>query len=122
MGSQALSRTVEEHFHRGVSFKIDGNYADAERELKEVLTEEPGHAAARHQLGLVYGFICLFDESLEELRQAVGLDPANLAARNDLALTYTMLGMTDEAKIEFETVLEMDPSDAVALRNIVYFR
>jgi Flp pilus assembly protein TadD len=122
MGSQALSRTVEEHFQRGVSFKIDGKYDEAEHELKCVLAEEPAHAAAHRELGLVYGFTGLFEESVEELRQAVELDPSDLGARNDLALTYTMLGLMDEARVEFETVLEMDPTNAVALRNIVYFR
>jgi Flp pilus assembly protein TadD len=122
MGSQASSTTLDERFQRGVAFKADGKYDEAERELKAILADEPEHVGAHHELGLVYGFTGLFEESLEELRRAVALDSGDLKARNDLALTYTMLGMNDEAKVEFETVLEIDPTNAVALRNIVYFR
>ena len=49
-------------------------------------------------MGLVYGFVGLFDESVAELEQATRLDRNNILARNDLALTYTMLGRYDEAK------------------------
>ncbi len=87
---------------------------------KWLLQENPSHAEARHQLGLVYGFIGLFDESVAELEQAARLDPDNILARNDLALTYTMLGMYEEAKTEFARVLERDRQNDVALRNLTY--
>jgi len=71
-------------------------------------------------LGLVFGFVGLFDESIQELQRCVELEPSFLEARTDLALTYMMLGMTEEAKRELDAVLEIDPTNAAALRHIVY--
>jgi Tfp pilus assembly protein PilF len=113
--------SLEERLQRGVAFKVDGKYEAAERELKEVLGEDPDHPAAHRELGLVYCFTGMFDESIEELKHAVSLDPEDLKARNDLALTYTMLGMMDEARAEFETVLSVDPSNSDALRQMQFF-
>ena len=70
---------------------------------------------------MVYGFIGLFEESIEELTTAVRLNDADLNARTDLALTYSMLGMSDQAKAEFEVVLSADPENEVAKKNLVYF-
>jgi Tfp pilus assembly protein PilF len=121
MGCPTSVRPLEERLQRSVAFKVDGNYEEAERELKAVLGEDPNHPAAHRELGLVYCFIGQFDESIEELRRAVALDPSDLKARTDLALTYSMLGMMDEARAEFETVLAVDPTNSVALRNMQYF-
>lgn len=114
-------RTLEDRLQQSVAFKVDGNYEAAERELKGILGEVPDHPAAHRELGLVYCFTGMFDESIEELRFAVTLDPADLKARNDLALTYTMLGMMEEARVEFETVLSADPTNSDALRHMQYF-
>jgi Flp pilus assembly protein TadD len=121
MGCPTTVRSLEELLQQAIALKVDGNYDEAERAIKEVLSSDPDHAVAHRELGLVYCFTGLFDESIEELRRAVSLDPSDLKARNDLALTYTMLGMMDEARTEFETVLDADPTNAVALRNMQYF-
>jgi Tfp pilus assembly protein PilF len=121
MGCPTTVRSLEERLQRCIAFKVDGNYEEAERELKRVLGEDPNHPVAHRELGLVYCFTGMFDESVEELKSAVALDPSDLKARNDLALTYTMLGMMEEARAEFETVLSVDPTNSVALRNMQYF-
>jgi Tfp pilus assembly protein PilF len=121
MGCPTTALALEERLQRGVAFKVDGNYEEAERELKAVLREDPNHPVAHRELGLVYCFTGMFDESVEELKRAVDLDPSDLKARNDLALTYTMIGMMDEARAEFELVLSVDPTNSVALRNMQYF-
>lgn len=121
MGCPTTVRSLEDRLQQGVAFKLDGNYAEAERELKGVLVEDPNHPAAHRELGLVYCFTGMFDESIEELKLAVRLDSSDLKTRNDLALTYTMIGMMDEARAEFEAVLSVDPTNSVALRNMQYF-
>jgi Tfp pilus assembly protein PilF len=121
MGCPTTVRSLEERLQRGVALKVEGNYEEAERELKAVLGEDPNHPAAHRELGLVYCFTGMFDESIEELKQAVALDSSDLKTRNDLALTFTMLGMMDEARTEFEAVLSMDPANSDALRHMQYF-
>jgi tetratricopeptide (TPR) repeat protein len=85
------------------------------------LDEDPNSSEGHYQLGLVYGFTGMFDESIDELKHASTLDPARLDIRNDLGLTYSMLGMDDEAKSEFEEVLRREPNNEKALKNIVFF-
>src|SRR5262245_17333449 len=98
MAAQPSPEDLEKWLQRGIALKVEGNYEAAEREFKAVLEAVPDCASAHHQLGLVFGFTGLFDESLDALKRSVELDGAGLQARNDLALTYTMLGMLDEAK------------------------
>lgn len=112
---------IEELYDRGVAFKVEGNYEEAQAAFKSILELDFNHAEAHHQLGLVYGFIGMFDESIEELTTAVRLNGTDLRARNDLALTYCMLGMSEQAKAEFEAVLSADPDNEVAKKNMVYF-
>ena len=121
VGDTAAMDPIEKHYERGVAFKRQGKYDKAVVQFQTILKVEPRHAAARRQLGLVYGFMGRFEESLEELRQAVELDGLDVSARNDLALTCAMLGMFDEAKTHFQTVLESDPENTVAKRHLALF-
>lgn len=122
MSLQMIEGTVDERLQRAVALKVDGQYGDAEAELRSILESEPDNPQARRELGLVLGFTGLFDESIAELRRAVQLNGGFFQARVDLALTLMMLGEYDEARKELETVLEMDPTNAAALRHIVYLR
>lgn len=112
----------EERLERGIAYKIEGRYGEAATEFEFLLEENPDHAEAHHQLGLVLGFVGEFDHSLAALVRATTLDSGNTLARNDLALTYTMLGMYDEAKSEFARVLEQDQANDVARRNLTYLQ
>jgi len=98
--------------------KNNGEYEEAEREYKEVLSLDPENAEAHLGLGLVYCFTGRFEESLEELRRAVELAPRWVEARKNLALTYLMLGMYEEGKAEFLKLLEIDPENPEAKKHL----
>lgn len=112
---------IEERIDLGIALKCEGQYDEALVLFQEIAADHPGQPEVHRQIGLVYGFIGLFDESLQELLTAIQLAPEDIGIRNDLALTYAMLGMTDEAKAEFEAVLVVDPNNEIAKRNMVYF-
>lgn len=116
-----MIKQAEKQYFYAVELKNEGRYVEARAELEAVVASEPENADAHWQLGLVYGFMGLFDESLTELITAVRLDSTNLELHNDLGLTYCMLGMWNEAKAEFEYVLSADPENEVARKNISYF-
>jgi len=123
--SDLVSEIGEEmaaRFERGTTLMNEGQYEDATAEFKAILSAHPEHAKSHIQLGLIYCYTGLFDESIDILRKGVDLDPDDLDCRNKLALTYVMLGMNEEAKAEFESVLAADPTNAVALKNNVYFQ
>ena len=122
MGVPTAEHAVEERLQKAVALKVDGRYDEAERELRDMLSEEPDNPRVRRELGLVLNFTGMFDESIDELRRAVALDSQFLDARVDLALACLMLGMNDEALAELEAVLEIDPGHAAAARHIVYLR
>jgi Flp pilus assembly protein TadD len=113
--------TPDERFERALGYKVDGRYEEALAELRAFLLDNPAHAEAQHQMGLILGFTGDFDPSLSALRKAVEIAPDNTLIRNDLALTYTMLGMYDEAKDQFAQVLATDRQNQTALRNLTYF-
>ncbi len=110
-----------EQLEQAKRLKADGNYDDAIGILAAILEHEPDNADAHRQLGLVYGFQGLFDESLEELGRAVVLSDGRADVLCDLAMTHCMLGMYEEAKPEFERVLELDPENKTAKQQMVYF-
>ena len=118
VGDTTAMDPIEKRYENGVAFKCEGDYDRAIAQFQAILKSQPRHAAARRQLGLVYGFIGRFEDSLEELRLAVEFNGLDLEARNDLALTYAMLGMFDEAKAILQAVLESDPDNVVANRHL----
>lgn len=114
--------TNEEMLAQAINLKIEGNYDAAAPLLIEVLASEENHVEARRQLGLIYGFQGLFDESIEELAKAAQLDESRSDVLCDLAMTQAMLGMYEEAKANFEQVLRMDPGNKTANEQMVYFK
>jgi tetratricopeptide (TPR) repeat protein len=72
-------------------------------------------------LGLVYGFVGRFEESLEELKQAVECLPGFVDAHLNLGKTHCMLGNYEEAKAEFLQVLELQPGHPEAKKQLSYF-
>ncbi len=113
---------IQERMERAVQHKIQGEYDDAVALLKGVLDESPDHPEAHHQLGLVYGFTGLFDESTEEMETAARLAPADIPILIDLGKTHTMLGEYEKAIPVFERVLELDPSNDEATKNLKFLR
>lgn len=111
----------ERRLQEAVNHKVVGEYEEAIAILKDILADDPDNAEAHRELGLIYGFQGLFDESVEELTIAVGLDGSRPDFLCDLAMTHAMLGMFDEAKPEFEKVLAMDPENKIAQQQMVYF-
>ena len=53
------------YLERGIAFKIEGRYDEAISELQLLLSEDPNSSDGHYQMGLVYGFKCLFDEQFE---------------------------------------------------------
>jgi tetratricopeptide (TPR) repeat protein len=119
--SAQLDPATQQEFDRALELAHEGQYADAQRILEGILRANPEHARTYTELGLVYGFTGMFDESIEMLKKGAELNPSDLDARNKLALTFVMLGMESEAKSEFQAVLAIDPNNAVAIKNLSFF-
>ena len=117
-----MSSQLNPALEQGIALRQKGDYDAAVSIIQSAHLEADQLPEMHRQLGLIYGFTGMFDESIEELAKASSLSPERNDIRNELALTYSMLGMNDEAKAEFEEVLRRDPEDEKALANIVFFQ
>lgn len=82
----------------------------AGNEIKQVISDDPGHAPAHHALGRFYYLQKDFDASELSLRKAIELDPAFFAARIDIADHYLMV-RNDVAKAvaAYRAAIEINP-------------
>ncbi len=117
-----MSSTTNPFLERGIAFKQEGRYDEAQSELNTLLEQDVNSSEGHHQLGLVLGFVGDFDQSIEELQRAVILSPARIDMRLDLAKTFTMLGMYDEAESEFNDILQREPENKAALENLKFIK
>ncbi len=107
-------------YQRGYQLRCEGRYAEAKAELLKVVSQNPSHLLARHQLGLIQGFEGDFDGSLATLGTLCNLAPGNLDIRYDLAMTQMMLGMYEEACDNLKKILSMNPGYEKAARQTGY--
>jgi len=118
--SQRQGEMVEQDFEKAMESKGKGDYEHAIAQFKRILEKEPKHARAHLNLGLVYGFVGMFDDSLSELERAAQCDPSSVEAYLSLGKTLCMLGMYDDAKKNFEAVLQLQPGHWEAKKQLSY--
>lgn len=111
---------IEGLYQRGFELRCEGNYPEAKECFRKVLTVDPAHVNARHQMALVQGFEGDFDGSLSALEALSQQYPNNLDVRYDFAMTQMMLGMYEEACGNLKFILAQDPSHSKALQQITY--
>jgi cytochrome c-type biogenesis protein CcmH/NrfG len=99
---------------------MSGEYSEAERFLRDRLSQNPNDAEALWQLGLIRSFEGDFDECIKLLQNAVTTDQNHIDARFDLGMTHSMLGMNEEACIQFHEVLRQQPAHEKAKAQIAF--
>jgi len=75
-------------FIEAVKERLNGNHAQAEILLQNVLAKEPNHAAARYEYAKILIRKFKYSAAVEELKMAVKLDPNNIWYKVLLAETY----------------------------------
>jgi tetratricopeptide (TPR) repeat protein len=111
---------IEALYNQAYQCRCNGQYAEAQSLLQQVLAMDPNHIDARHQMALIVGFTGDFDGSLAQLEKLGAQFPRNLGVKYDLAMTQMMLGMQDEACANFNAILAIDPNHEEALRQSAY--
>lgn len=111
--------SVADRLEQAVQHRLTGDYDSAETLLKGIIAEQPNHAEAHHEIGLVYGYRAS-EESLNHLLRAVQLKPTSMVFMVDLGKTFAMFGEDDKAKMAFNHVLKVDPSNEEATKNLQY--
>jgi Tfp pilus assembly protein PilF/predicted AlkP superfamily phosphohydrolase/phosphomutase len=95
-----------------------GDLAGAERELRAVLTREPGAAEVRNSLGLVLEKRGRVEEARAEYAEAARLDPNAAEPRNNLGNLAKRARRLDDAERWYRAAIDADPYFMGAYNNL----
>ncbi|MBP7140873.1 MAG: tetratricopeptide repeat protein [Opitutaceae bacterium] len=111
------------HLTRAEVLLAQSRPADAERETRVALAEDPGNATAHVILALCCVHQNRTEEGLREARTAVSLAPAEPMPHRILSFVLHRMGRQTEALASIREALRMDPHDAEAhvLQSAVQF-
>jgi Flp pilus assembly protein TadD len=102
------------YYDLGVFAYEEGNYEDAETQLRNALALNPKSALYHHYLGKTHMKMERYDEAMVHLDLAWGQDPDTFGLKKDLAdVNYRLQRYSVSARL-FEEIAENDPSDALA--------
>lgn len=111
------------HLARAEVLLAQSRHADAERETRVALAQDPGNATAHVILALCCVHQNRMEEALSEARTAVGLAPADPTSHRILSFVLHRMGRQTEALSSVRESLRMDPHDAEAhvLQSAIHF-
>jgi tetratricopeptide (TPR) repeat protein len=100
-----------------------GNFAQAEKVCRQLITARPGNADAHNVLGVTLQALGRGDEAVESLKRAVELAPEAASIHANLGEILRLQGKTEEAAKVLEQAIKLDPKHSQALNNlgITYF-
>jgi Flp pilus assembly protein TadD len=98
-------------------------YDEEESEHLAILKIDPGNAAARNNLGIIYDKLGRYDEAVKEYLAALRISPESAEVHNNLGIVYGKMGRHEEAEREYRAALDIKPEYAEAHNNlgVIYF-
>ena len=98
-----------------------GNEQEAVHELERLVQNQPDHALAHNDLGVLYQQQGALQKSQYHHELAVKADPANAAFKKNLAgLYFSELERTDDAIFLLTEILRTDPNDIETLTGLYH--
>ncbi len=98
-------------YARALLLLQQGRPADAERELRQLLAEQPQHAMAHAMLARCLTEQDRLDEAQENAKQAIGLAPDESMTHYVLSLVYFARNRLEEAGEAIVEAIRLDPDD-----------
>jgi tetratricopeptide (TPR) repeat protein len=92
---------LKELYARGTELFEKGNYAEAERLLKEVIEKNSGYVDVLNKLGVMASLAGRCEEAAEHFRRALALNPCYMEAALNLTITYNDMGELEKAEEVF---------------------
>ncbi len=96
----------------------NGQLADSEAILRQVLAQDAQQPEAFHLLGIIAHQVGRHDVAAEIVKQAIFLDPISAQYRNTQGLVRHARGEIDEAIAEFRCALKIEPALVEAQNNL----
>lgn len=113
--AQKLSpNNVDIYTDRGYAALLEGDYAKAEKLLKEALDRKPNDTRAANNMGMVLAFQGQTDEALRYFRRST----SEAEALCNLAYVHVQRGEGDQAMRRYNQALSIDPSLKVAANGL----
>jgi adenylate cyclase len=106
---------AEAHFALGyVKFRIDWDWAGAEKEFQRALQLKPGYARVHEVYALYLAIQLRLNEAMVEMQRARQLDPLSASVSNGLGRILHFQRKFPEAIEQFKQTLKLDPNYAEA--------
>ncbi|MCH7700663.1 MAG: tetratricopeptide repeat protein [Planctomycetes bacterium] len=109
-----MMSTLDESLAIGTQLHQAGRLAEAERAYRQVLSADPGHPHALHQLGLLALQARQFETAIELIGQAVRADRRQAVFHANLGESHRHSGNAAEAEACFRRALKLQPGLAKA--------
>lgn len=114
-GPPASAQTL---LDRALALHGEGRTGDAANLYRAVLTIDPAHAVALHNLGVLRAGEGRASDAIDLIRRATEADPSSAAAHANLASLLAGQGRPDEARAAYERALELEPGHQGALTGL----
>lgn len=114
-GSASASQEAEILLARGNKLYLDGDYIQAQKELRQAAALDPTNPETRVLLGLTYFVTKDYPQARDEFSEAVRLDPNVPRGKLYLGATYFYLGRFNESERWLQEARAQNSQDALAL-------
>jgi predicted TPR repeat methyltransferase len=105
-------------FESALAIHATGALTEAEAAYRAILADEPGHAEARHYLGVVLHQQGRTKEGVELIAAALATDGGSASRYNDLGNIHFQTGDLPSAATAFEKSLARNGGDAMVWNNL----
>jgi predicted O-linked N-acetylglucosamine transferase (SPINDLY family) len=109
---------VEGRLILGLALREQGRAGDAERVLRDALSQQPKQPALLLELGNALADLGRREEAIAALEQAVRIQPGYLLAHYNLGNMLRETGRLDDAVVAYESALRLKPDYAEAHYNL----
>jgi protein O-GlcNAc transferase len=104
--------TIQQLFEHARQHHEAGRLREAELLYRQILAQNPQHAAALQYLGVIALQAGHKEIAIELIRRAIALNPDDARAHNDLGNALKETGQPDEAIAEYERAIALQPDAA----------
>ncbi len=109
---------IEDLIDRATSWRMRGDYEEAEAALRDAVERDRHNVKARNELGALLTEMGRQQEAVEILKDARALAPSNEDVLYNLAAAYYLLGRYDDSAASLETLAGMSPRSESVLWSL----